>query len=538
MSKKRPAEKDNGGATETRDHASSGDERTKAEIGTPEVAEKPRGVFPPPSAPWEVVRSLWIVARQWRRDRPDERDALDPHVAYDRLSYVEGRFLYSRDANATPEEIPTEEIERGLWELLGQETCGYELTNDDGEVEWRRWNPNRARIGDVMTALRAFLPRRGANLPPIESLRDLLSRDDDAEQTWRIDGLLASGARALLAAPHKAGKSTIVGNLLRSLADGRDFLGRFGTHRAKRVVLIDDELDPRTLRAWLDDHAIAKAKRIEIVSLRGRISSFDILTTDGRRRWAEHIGRCDVLIVDCIRPILDALGLDENRDGGRFTVALDELLAMIGPEEGISPECVAVHHTGHAGERSRGDSRFLDWPDATWRIAREDANDPASDRFFAAFGRDVSVAEARLEFDPATRSLTLGEGSRKDGKLYRDMLAIAPRILAYVSASPGASGAEIERSVEGASGAIRQTLATLVREGQVVKADRMTGRGGGFGYHLAEPGMEIASPSNLGEPRLNAVPNLGIASIRREPNGSVPPDSESRPPKRAKGKRS
>lgn len=82
--------------------------------------------------------------------------------------------------------------------------------------------------------------------------------------------------------------------------------------------------------------------------------------------------------LDCLRPVLDSLGLDENHDTGRVLVALDELAASAGVGE-----FALIHHMGHAGERSRGDSRLRDWPDAELRIVRAD-DDPASPRFFTA----------------------------------------------------------------------------------------------------------------------------------------------------------
>jgi hypothetical protein len=106
--------------------------------------------------------------------------------------------------------------------------------------------------------------------------------------------------------------------------------------------------------------------------------------------------------------VFDALGLDENRDAGRFLVALDALVH----EAGIC-ELFAIHHMGHSGERSRGDSRLADWPDATWKVVREDADDDASPRYFSAYGRDVEVHEGRLEYDQAARRLAYAGGSRK-----------------------------------------------------------------------------------------------------------------------------
>lgn len=500
-----------------------------ADLESPGVEAERLGahVWPMPGAPFETARLL-----------------LHRREEFGALSWAEGSW-WREGVTREAEEVPVDEVVGRLWNVFGYAVYRDHEVGEDEPGAFKFWNPNRSRIADVEAALRALQPRVPGDLPAVRSLRDLLAQADDAETTWRIQGLLAAGARALLAAPHKAGKSTIVGNLLRSLADGRSFLGRFEVRRAKRIVLIDDELDPRTLRAWLSDHGIEKAKRIEVVSLRGRVSTFDILTAEGRRRWAAHIGRCDVLVVDCIRPILDALGLDENRDGGRFTVALDELLAQVGPEEGIAPECIAVHHTGHAGERSRGDSRFLDWPDATWRVAREDANDPASDRFFAAFGRDVSVPEGRLEFDSATRALVLGEGNRKEGKLYRDMSATAPLVLAYVTANPGASGAEIERNVDGPRGVTRLSVKALWQDGTLVQEAR-AGRGGGFGYRIAEikaaespPFVTSPTSPNLAAANFPNLANLAYRAsggvVRSGDEGATPPSGEVRA-KRKKSK--
>lgn len=230
---------------------------------------------------------------------------------------------------------------------------------------------------------------------------------DEPEPEYRVDALLPTGGNALLAAQHKAGKSTLVANLLRSLVDGDTFLDRHQVRTAS-VALIDDELDPRTLRRWLAEQGIRDTDQITVTSLRGRVAGFDILNPQIRARWAAQLRGADVLIFDCLRPALDALGLDENHDAGQFLVALDALKA----EAGIS-ELLVVHHMGHSGERSRGDSRILDWPDAIWKVVREKPDDTDSPRYFSAFGRDVDVHETRLEFDPLTRRLSASGESRR-----------------------------------------------------------------------------------------------------------------------------
>lgn len=237
---------------------------------------------------------------------------------------------------------------------------------------------------------------------------------EDEPARYRIAELLPVGGRVVLAAQYKAGKSTMLGNLVRSLADGDPFLDAFGIEiPAGGVVLVDDELDERMLRRWLRDQHIAARDRVHLVALRGRTGAFDLLDDVTRGEWADRIRAtgATVLVLDCLRPVLDALGLSEDKDAGRFLVAVDALLA----EAGIS-EAVVSHHMGHTGERSRGDTRIRDWPDVEWRLVREATEDGSSNpdarRYFTAYGRDVDVREGLLTYDTLTRRLVRAGGTR------------------------------------------------------------------------------------------------------------------------------
>lgn len=251
-------------------------------------------------------------------------------------------------------------------------------------------------------------------LPPLIRLDEFLSVPDE-DVTHRVAGLWPIGGRVVLSAQHKAGKTTLSGNLLRSLVDGSLFLGAFEVEPVVRVVLIDNELDQKMLRHWLRDQGVENAVAVDLIPLRGRTGTFDILDPGMRTRWAKHIGSADVLIFDCLRPALDALGLSEDKDAGRFLEALDELTY----EAGIA-ETLVVHHMGHSGERSRGDSRILDWPDAVWKLIKDAEDDEEESaqprRYFTAYGRDVDQPEALLVFDASTRHLSIAGGSRRDTK--------------------------------------------------------------------------------------------------------------------------
>jgi hypothetical protein len=75
-------------------------------------------------------------------------------------------------------------------------------------------------------------------------------------------------------------------------------------------------------------------------------------------------------------------------------------------------DALVVHHMGHSGERSRGDSRIRDWPDVEWRLVRED-EEPHSPRYVSAYGRDVDQPESLLHFNSDTRHLSIAGGNRK-----------------------------------------------------------------------------------------------------------------------------
>jgi hypothetical protein len=155
--------------------------------------------------------------------------------------------------------------------------------------------------------------------PQMVTLPDFLAVPDE-DVTWRVDGLWPVGGRVVFAAQRKAGKSTAVGNLVRSLVNGDDFLDAFPTHKpAGKVVLVDVELDPRMLRRWLRDHGIVNRDKVIVLPLRGYAASLNLLDEQTRSRWAKKLRAVgtSVILLDCMRPILDALGLSEDKDAGR-----------------------------------------------------------------------------------------------------------------------------------------------------------------------------------------------------------------------------
>ncbi len=373
-----------------------------------------------------------------------------------------------------------------------------DYSHDEDAIQYRMM---RLRIEQEARRRLADENRVPIALPPVTSLDTLLAQPDSPTR-YRIEGVAPVDSRIILSAQYKAGKTTLVGNLLRSLVDGDPFLGRFTVHQpSRRVVLIDVELAKKMLRRWLGDQGIRNTGAVaDVVALRGRVGTFNLLDDGCRDQWATRLRDlgADYLVLDCLRPVLDALGLDENRDAGRFLAAFDALLA----EAGISDAAV-VHHMGHGSERSRGDSRLQDWPDAIWRLVRQ-SEEPDSPRYFSAYGRDVSVSEGRISFDTLTRRATYVPGSRSDASTEAALRAVTEVMAAVKDAGLTVRGAQ-EALADGTHSqkAIREALKSGLSKGLFSKT---TGERGAHLHRITHPCSVCNLPVASGRSRHESCP--------------------------------
>lgn len=302
-----------------------------------------------------------------------------------------------------------------------------------------------------------------AVLPIIRTLRDRL-QDPPPDVEWRVEGWQPTNTRVMLAAQFKAGKTTLTGNLARCLVDGDWWLDTAPVTKVNggHVSIVDFEMSERQIDGWLADQKIIHDDQVLIIPLRGAGSSFNIIDETTRARWVEQLAGTEYLIVDCLRPILDALGLDEHKDGGRFLTAFDALCTQAGIRDSL-----IVHHMGHTGERSRGDSRFRDWPDVEWRLVRE-TDEPGSSRYISAYGRDVDIIESQLSYDPSTRHLRVTGGNRTNAAARRAL----DDVLAYLDSAGQVSKKELESTMvtetEHQRKAVRTAVGIGVHDGQIL----------------------------------------------------------------------
>lgn len=305
----------------------------------------------------------------------------------------------------------------------------------------------------VQREARILLEAEGSEEFPISFLDLTAIQALDTIQEWRVDDLIARGTNTLINAQAKAGKTTLVMNLVRCLA-GREsmFLGELPTVRAPKIRVVDFEMPPGTVKRWLSEFGLIQGEHVEYALLMGRASAFNVLNERVARTLEDSLRGTDVLIIDPLGPLLAAMGLDENKNPEvrRLLNALTELKERAG-----IGELILVHHAGHGMQRSRGASVFNDWPDALVNLTVADPSDQHSTRTFTARGRDVWY-QKELKYNDKTRELvSISAHYTRRGQ------ELADRILAVLADRPMTTR-EIRAAVGGRNETLAGTLAELV----------------------------------------------------------------------------
>lgn len=195
-------------------------------------------------------------------------------------------------------------------------------------LEWRISDETDRERARREARRRVDLVELGGSDPPVFRRLDELLAVDIPPVEYVVDRLQPKGSKILLASQAKAGKTTMVVNLIQSLVDGVPFLGQFAIQSPPgNVCLIDLEMSESQLPGWFKDASIRNADRVRVVQLRGRARDFNLLDPSVLARWAQDLKREGIgyLIFDNLRPLLDAVGLDESKDAGRFLILFDQI---------------------------------------------------------------------------------------------------------------------------------------------------------------------------------------------------------------------
>lgn len=296
----------------------------------------------------------------------------------------------------------------------------------------------------------------------------------DEPVRYAISELLPAGGNALLAAQFKAGKTTLISNLLRAYADDELFLGRFQvTPGPGRIAVFNYELSREQYRLWLREMGIRNTDRIAVLNLRGyRLPLTAPIVEDWIVGWLLE-QECSAWIVDPFARAATGTDENSNTDVGVWLDTFDVIKARAGIGEAVLPTHTGRAEQEHGQERARGATRLDDWADVRWLLTKNDEQQ----RFFRATGRDVELDEELLTYDSLTRTLTFGGGDRRTVR----SRALEQAVLDFINANPGCGIKAIQTGVTGNKEQIDSARIALLRRHKVRTDDGPRGAKWHFG---------------------------------------------------------
>jgi AAA domain/Bifunctional DNA primase/polymerase, N-terminal len=370
-------------------------------------------------------------------DRCTEPDALIPEPVTPSPPALDSSLV---------EGTPSGQVERA-----GPPDVGYMLLQLEEEIRRQDVREMARDIRETRKAAKRWREPPGSNL---------LSAPEPDPIRWAIEDVLPADSNVVLTAQYKSGKTTLVLNLARSLADGQKFLDLYpvvpfdGT-----IALWNYEVGGSMFTRWAKSQGIENEDRVEMLNLRG----YSVALRDSHvRGWAIEYLQSRKAAVWVVDPFARAMQGDENsnEDVARFLDIFDEIKAEAGVKIGM-----IVTHTGRsetASDRSRGASRIDDWPDVRWVLTSDDDRC----RYFGATGRDVETVPAKMIFDPLSRRLSL-TGETKPMKARQGKRNLADEILAAVKTLPGMSMRTLIDVVQARYGAVTETVRLLEQQDRV-----------------------------------------------------------------------
>lgn len=324
-----------------------------------------------------------------------------------------------------------------------------------------RQSRDAKRLVDEETA------RDRITFPEVRTLADWRT-DPPEPKAFRIDQMAHVGGNTNISAIYKGGKSTLTANLTRCLVDGDPFLGEFKVRPLEgNLIYLNFELSESQFYDWLTRCGIRNEHKVIPINLRGMgvYPQHDVSAAWLVEQIKGHDG--EGLILDPVQAaFLGSTSSDELV--GDFLGRLDRIKAEAG-----ASDLFATTHTGHAvgqdadgvaeNERSVGSQRWMGWPDSLWSLTK----DRDGLRYLSVTGRETTVDELTLAFDPVTLRLSVGAHvDRREARLGR----VQRMVLQFVEENPAASGKACRDGVKAKASDVDNALRELVKTGLVDQA--------------------------------------------------------------------
>lgn len=321
------------------------------------------------------------------------------------------------------------------------------------------------------------------------------------ETRWAVFGWLALAALLEIVGRAKAaGKTTFICAMIRSLLDGRPFLGAATIQTP--VVLLTEQA-PSSLRPRLARFGLADRDDLAILTWRDArgVAWADIVTA--------AVAECDrigaqVLVVDTL-PAFAGIRGDAENDAGAALEAIAPL--QVAAADGLA--VVVVRHErkggGDVGDSARGSSAFTGAVDIVLRLARGLNPTRPGIRVLSALSRfDETPEEVVIELVD-DRYILLGDQAA---------LALAEAragILGAIDGSDdGPTMAELEAAIDAKRTTIQEGVAALLEAGAIVRSGKGR-KGSPFRHH--RPGIDSAGETPYGgalppAERIHPTPDL------------------------------
>lgn len=288
----------------------------------------------------------------------------------------------------------------------------------------------RDRAREIVAELRG----RDDSVEPIGAIASTIERPE--AKPARIDGLLHVGGRLDLVAQRKTGKTTLSLGVAYSVLTGEPFLGHFTAAPIDgNVGWLNYELDDAMAIAWYESVGI-DSDRLYLANLRGRPNPLS--TAQRRTRLVAELRghEVELLIVDPFAKGFAGDQINDTTQVVQWCARVDE----IAYEAGVS-EIIVTNHTGWDQTRGRNSTALEDWADTIVNVTK----DEHEVRYLKATGRDVDVAETKLDYDKATRRMSFTGISRAAERSERRSDGLIEHVVEAVTEHEGMNVAQLER---------------------------------------------------------------------------------------------
>jgi hypothetical protein len=337
----------------------------------------------------------------------------------------------------------------------------------------KRINKKADRLANLQIATEGWTPP--------EARGSLAEQLDDPVPTigHLVAGLIPETGIAQFTAQYKAGKTTLMVNLVKALVSNTPFLRHFDVNFPKGGVAIwNMEVAEATLNGWYKDIDIPEEElhRVHPLHLRGTgMNIEDQVVADWTVNWLIE-NEIKVWIIDPLSKLYHGEE-NSNTEYNTWWRALEDVTARAEVDV-----VILVHHTGHeAGGRARGASAMMGNPDVLidyWHDGEHGKTPTGSKRYLRALGRDIELLqELTIDRDPATMELfvDLNGGSysenKANGMANKVWSALFKRSQEEPDAKPLNQTALIQLAGGSASGnssgVYRDGIATAVKKGWI-----------------------------------------------------------------------